>query len=357
MKSSPRSSATCARLAGAAFVAALLGGCYSDLPPEGFDAVPPAGSAGGAGACPDLTGTFDIAGTALARAIAGRQPPQTHGLPVFLTFKPGPTNIEGWWVVPRESLVAFANDRSKDAPQHYAHWRELVLKEHLPENLRQNFDAYLAAVAELGPPGPTYALVVNRGCQDNWMRVQSDTLQTTTKNDEPRSIEQETWLARDAAGALLVRRVTYDLARYSVWAPSTQYLRTSRSSDYQRIPQAAAESAEPLAAADLPPDPRTVERPRMACAEVPARVDAFSQRLNALLPAKAQVARLMLNPVRQQDSNGNCPFAVVDVEIAGGDRYFLGRTVDWLRKEPSVDSVETLRVDAGQHPRLRVVLH
>ena len=360
MKSILRFPVTLARLAGAACAVALIGACSVDAPPEGFAAVPAAGSSGGEHACPDLAGTFDLAGTSLGATIAGRKPPQTHGLPVVLTFAPGPSHIEGWWVVPRERLAAFAKDESKDAPKRYARWRELVLKEHLPENLRQNFDAYLAAVADVGPPGPTYAMVVPRGCRDHWMLVYSEHERAEGKNGTPRDVEREIWLARDAAGALLARYVTYALKSYSIWAPATQYVRTSRDTAYERVAQADPESAAPLVAADLPPDPTTVERPRMACADVPQRANAFSQRLNALLPPKAQVTRFTLNPVRQSDADGRCPFAVVDVEIAGGDAYFLARTEQWLRAEPAVDSVEALRDASGRSDgktrRWRVVL-
>ncbi|HJU40712.1 MAG TPA: hypothetical protein VJ724_14170, partial [Tahibacter sp.] len=113
--------------------------------------------------------------------------------------------------------------------------------------------------------------------------------------------------------------------------------------------------------ADLPPDPLTAPRPRMPCAEVPARVAAFNDRLKAVLPPKAQITRFVLNPVRQQDADGNCPFASVDIEIMGGNAYFLDRTVDWMRAEPAVDSIEMLRLADGQRRddlrRFRVVLH
>lgn len=360
MKTILRFCVTLARTAAAACVIALTSACTHDAPPD-FPAVPAANTRPGVDGCPDLTGTFELAGTALGKTIAGRQPPQTHGLPVVLTFAQGPSNIEGWWVVPRERLAAFANDQSKDAPKRYATWRGLVLKEHLPETLRQNFDAYLAAVAEVGPPGPTYAMVVNRGCRDHWMLVYSAHEQVAGKDGMPREVERETWLARDAAGALLARHVTYTLKSYSLWAPATQYIRTSRSTEYERVAQAQPENAAPLVAADLPPDPSTVERPRMTCAEVPERVNAFSQRLNALLPPKTQVTRFSLKPIRQQDADGRCPFAVVDIEIAGDNTYFLARTEQWLRAEPAVDSVEILRDESGRQRattrRFRVVLH
>ncbi|HVJ61710.1 MAG TPA: hypothetical protein VM555_03260 [Tahibacter sp.] len=358
MNATPGSFATPTRLAIAACAVALLGACTGDAPSGRFVAVPPAGSPAGTRTCPDLTGTFDLAGTALARTIAGRQPPPTHGLPVVLTFKPGPSSIEGWWVVPRERLVAFAREQSEDAPKRYAQWRSLVLKEHLPQ--QYDYDAYQASVAELGPPGPTYALIVARGCSENWMLVQLSTETKAGDGDKPRLLEHETWLARDADGALLVRYVTYTLATYTIWAPATQSIRTSSSSSVERIAQADPESAAPLVAADLPADPATRPRTLMQCAEVPQHVDAFSQRLKALLPPKAQVTRFVLNPVRQSDAKGQCPYAVVDVEIAGGDAYFLSRTEEWVRAEPNVESIESLRPEGGQSRantrRFRVVL-
>lgn len=360
MKSNLRFFVAPFRIAIAACAAALLGACATDTPPDGYTAVAPADSPPGANTCPDLRGTFDLAGTALGKAIARRQPPQTHDLPVLLTFKPGASNIEGWWVVPRERLFAFAKDQSQDAPRRYATWRGLVLKEHLSEKMRYDVDAYLATIAEVGPPGPTYAMVVGQRCAQNWMLVYNEHEQAATNDGAPREIEREIWLARDAKGALLARWVTYNLMSYSMWAPATQYVRTSSSTDYQRYDLEAPESAEALAAAELPPDPATVQPKPMACAEVPARVDAFSQRLNALVRKPTTVTRFSLNPVRQQDTDGHCPFAVIDVEISGGDAHFLGRTEEWVRKEPNVDSVETLRLGAGQNRsstrRFRVVL-
>jgi hypothetical protein len=342
-------------------VATLLAACGSNAPPpDEFVAVPAADATHGRVACPDLTGTFDVAGTALADDIAGRPAPNTYGLPVVMTFKQGPTNIEGWWVVPRRRLASFATTMSEDTPERYARWRGLVLKEHLPETLKQNFDAYLKTVAELGPASPVHAMVVGSRCDDHWMLVATSTGQVTAKDGSPRSQEHETWLARDASGALLVKRITYTLKHYSIWAPATQSIRTSRRTRYARVPQAEPETAEALVASDLPTDPRTRPRKLMTCAEVPERVDQFSQRLNALLPPKAAVTRFRLHPTRQRDADGNCPFAVVDVEIAGGDAYFLSRTAGWVRAEPNVDSVEVLRAEPGQSRenvrRLRVVL-
>lgn len=339
----------------------LLAACSHEGPPTSdFVAVAPAGATPGPRTCPDLTGTFDIAGSPLAATIAGRAPPDTHGLPVVMTFRQGPTNIEGWWVVPRQRLVAYATTMSEDSPQRYAQWRGLVLKEHLTETHKQNFDAYLKDVAPLGPASPVYGLVVGRGCRDAWMLVDSTTRQVTDRNGEPRSEEVETWLARDADGALLVRRTTYRLKHYTIWAPSSQSIRTSSHTRYERVPQTDFESAEALVDADLPIDPATRPRKLMTCAEVPDRVERFSQRLKALLPPKTEVTRFALNPVRQRDADGNCPFAVVDIEIVGQDAYFLSRSESWLRKEPDVDSVELLRPDEGRARentrRLRVVL-
>ena len=360
MKSIPVSLGLSVRLATLACALSLIGACAGNGPPEGFEPVAAATLQPGQQVCPDLSGTFDLAGTSLATEIAGRQPPNTHGLPVLMTFQPGPMTLEGWWVVPRKRLVAFATAMSEDAPKRYARWRGLVLKDPLAENLRQNPDAYLAAVAELGPPGPTYALVVNQGCQDNWMRVGSATEQVPANDGSTRSQEREVWLARDASGALLVKRITYTLKHYSLWAPSTQSIRTSRSTTFERIAQADPESAAPLVATDLPADPQTQPRALMACVDVPAHVAAFSQRLKSLLPPKVDVTRFELNPVRQRDADGNCPYAVVDVEIVGGDAYFLSRTRDWIKAETNVDSVETLRIEPAQRRantlRLRVVL-
>lgn len=338
---------------------ALLAACGGGAPHDTFEAVPAVGSNGDAIRCPDLTGTFELTGTALADAIAGRPPPDTHGLPVVMTFRQGPSNIEGWWVVPRNRLASFAYNLSEDSPERYSRWRGLVLKEHLPETLRLNFDAYLRAVAEVGPASPVYALVSGRRCEDNWMLVSTTTHQVTTPDGSPRSEERETWLARDAAGALLVKRITYTLKHYSLWAASTQSIRTSSRTSYARVPPSDPENAAALVAADLPADPRTRPRKLMTCAEVPERVNQFSQRLTALLPPKAEVTRFALNPTRQRDADGNCPYAVIDVEIAGGDPYFRSRTVDWIRGEPNVDSVELLPSAAQRREttqRFRVVL-
>ncbi|HJU39574.1 MAG TPA: hypothetical protein VJ724_08370, partial [Tahibacter sp.] len=182
-------------------LAVLLAACTADAPNKDFTPVSTAG-------CPDLAGTFDVADTWLARAIAGRQAPPAHDLPVLLTFKEGPSNIEGWWVVPRERLVAFANDLAKDAPKRYGQWRARVLQKH-PPGSAWDPDKTLADIVALGPPGPVYAQVVGRRCGGGWMMVASDTLRTPGKNDQVREEEREIWLARDAAGALLVRTDTY----------------------------------------------------------------------------------------------------------------------------------------------------
>jgi len=349
-----------ARLALVACAAALVGACVYERTPAEFEPIAASATVAGMSGCPDLTGTFDLVGTSLA-AIAGRKPPDTYELPVRMTFTTGPTNIEGWWVVPRERLVAFAKAMSEDTPQRYVRWRELVLKEHLPETLRQDFDAYQQAVAELGPPGPVFALVFGSRCERNWMRVADWTEHAQAGDEATHDEEREIWLARDASGALLAKHVAYTLWHYSIWAPSTQSIRTSRRTRYERVPPAEPVSAAPLVAADLPADPLTHPRAPIPCAEVPARIEQFSQRLRELLSPKSQLTRFAPKSVRQQDADGNCPFASIDVEISGGDSYFLSRTETWLRAEPNVESVEPLPAKAGQSSgttlRLRVVLY
>lgn len=350
------------RLALLACVLTLLAACGNDGPPEDYRVVVAGQASPAPDSCPDLAGTYALADVPLLATIAHNAPPPAHGLPVFMTFTRGASALEAWWVVPRRRVVAFAQDAAQESPKAYARWRSLVLKDHLPENLREQPGAYQAAVAELGPPAPTYANVVGSACRDGWMRAYSEIEPdpAAAAKGTPRDVEREIWLARDASGALLMRQVTYTLRHFTLWAASRRSIRTSHTTSYQKFPAADAEDAAPYTAAELPPDPATVPRPVMVCAEVPQRVADFQQRVRALLPPAAELTRYTLKPERQSTSDGHCPYAVVDVEIAGTDPRLM-RVEDWLRREAAVDSVEILRLDPGQKPqatrRLRVVLH
>jgi len=342
---------------------AMLSACGDDAPPPDFEAVPPAAARGPGDQCPDLIGTFALAGTPLAAEILERKPPFAHDLPLVVSFAQGPTHVEAWWVVPRAAFFRYAREMRKDSPDRYTRWRWLVTKEHVSQDLQHDFDAYLAAVAALGPPAPVYAGIVSRGCADHWMLARNETRTMPPRdgsNERAQSVEREIWLARDRLGALLVKTVTYQLYQYSIWAPSTQYLRTSSHAEYARIPQLDLELPVGPTTADLPPDPRTDARVPMTCAEAPARVATFSQRLAQLLPRGTELARFDVEP-KHGGGEEYCRFVVVQLAIATKAGAVPARTVDWLRKEPDVRSVEILPLLAGERhdsmQRLRVVLH
>ncbi len=234
------------RCATAVFAMVILGACSNT--PSGFDAVPANDPVLRQNECPELAGTFDLAFSPRIRDIDPYEPPNTHGLPVVLTFKQGPTQTEAWWVVPRQSLLSFARALRADSPDRYARWRELILNKHLSQRVRPDVDAYLADVAVVGPPGPVNAGFQPRRCRDNWMLASTSIEFAVATADRTYNLRHETWLAHDKFGALLVKHLAFRGGS----VPFPDALRRVRIAEFTRFEPMPFETPTALVATDLP---------------------------------------------------------------------------------------------------------
>ena len=245
-KSVPISVMACLRCATAVFAMLILGACTNT--PAGFDAVPASNSLLRKNECPELAGTFNLAFSPRVRDIDPHEPLNTHGLPVVITFKQGQTQTEAWWVVPRQRLLSFASALRTDSPERYARWRDLMLKDNQSQQPRPAVDAYLADVAEVGPPGPVNTGFEPRRCRDNWMLVSTAIEFAHAAADGTYNLRHETWLAHDETGALLVKHLAFKASAI----PIPDALRWGSITEYTRFEPMPFEAVTPLVAADLP---------------------------------------------------------------------------------------------------------
>ena len=223
----------------------VLGACSKA--PAGFDAVPAVNSLLKQNACPELVGTFNLS-TSVAASVDPHTPPNTHGLPVAITFKQGKTQTEAWWVVPRQDMLSFARALRTDEPERYARWRNLMLMEYMPQQTHPIVDSYLADVADVGPPGPVNTGFQPGRCEHDWMLVATAIDFNDAASSSGDKMWRETWLAHDRSGALLVKRLSFKAGFVII----PRALRRVRSAEYTRFEPIPFEAPTPFAAADLP---------------------------------------------------------------------------------------------------------
>ncbi|UXI70193.1 hypothetical protein [Tahibacter amnicola] len=341
----------CAKPIAMLMLGIALTSCSGDNTPDEYRPVVVNPDAPAEHACPKLSGTYDIAGTDIAKRVVNTQPPKTLGYPVRLTFSQGDSGNEAWWVVPRSSLLDFARTTSKESPKRYASWRALVLRIDLSERLRNQPSVYVDAVTQHGPPGPVFATLNSWRCEFHWLLVASS---STNGRDE------EIWVSQNKEGDLLIKDVTYDLKYYSLWASSQQSIRTGRQVRYDRVRSIAWEPPAPIAAGELPPDPATIKPEPMKCADVPARAQAIWKTIDDVLPSQLTIRKFALHPLKPREGDPNCPTATIDIEIVGSAGMFVSHAERKLRDDKGVQSIEYLRLKAGERHeyvrRLRVVI-
>lgn len=332
-----------------------LAACQYDPPPADFDVMPPATPRQPADDCPDLDGVaVDLADDPLGTALADREPPESHGLPMRLAIRRGATHQELWWTVPREDLLAFARDLRARSPQRYGQWRELVLRGSLPGSRAWDRSGWLAEVAKLGPPGPVYAGIVGYRCEGYWARAREQGM----RHADGATTERELWLARDRGGDLLLRDAIVRLKPFGVWGDAINHLRSGPSSTWRRIPTVAAVSTEKPAESELPPAAPVPRESATRCVRAPERLVTFSQRILAALPRGVSLAAFL----PQSPTDGaprHCTLLVIEVAFEGPSPDALAAMDALLRRDPDVRSLDLLPTPADTAParrRLRVVL-
>ena len=345
------------RLSWIACTLLVLSGCMEGAPPSDFHPVPAASPVARNPECPDLRGSYDLAGSPLGAAIADRQPPDPHGLPIRLTFREGVSNTEVWWAVPRDALLRWAHDTRERDPQLYARWRRLVLRGKLDGERGWDRAGFMAAVEKLGPPGPVYAGIAGYRCDANWMRVRDQpAFRGSPDGRAPR--EKEIWLARDRSGMLLVKDLDIRLKSFSIWGGVTNFLRISARATWSRVPAAGFADAAPLTEADLPSAPAFDQEDREsgfpACADMPAILVGFSGRIRQLLPADVELAYFMPVSADALASSEECRGKVLDVHFSASSSTALEALDEKLRQDPAVRNVTVMADESGRNSdRLR----
>lgn len=267
----------------ALFLACFLSACGPGSPPAGFQ---PAKTAGGdpARACPDLTGSYDPGSTAWLDDFISEKRPAVAGALTAVVRK-GPTHFNLTWQGERAALLAHAREFALSHPAAYPEWRRLVLRQGLSDSLKRDEEAYQDAVTRLGPSFGRTVMLPARQCADHWMLLGYRTVNTPATTDRdggPRAQDEELWLSRSAAGELLLRRVTYDLFHYSLWASSSSSLRTGAKTSYDKWPAAKPADVEPLRPDELPPVATPVSRE--VCRFTDERLGVLARRIKPTLP-------------------------------------------------------------------------
>ncbi|MDX2220686.1 MAG: hypothetical protein SF172_16830 [Burkholderiales bacterium] len=266
-----------------AILCVQLAACGPGGPPPGFR---PAQTASGDAtrACPDLAGAYSPGSTAWLDEFIPEKRPAVAGALSAIVRK-GPTHHTLTWQGDRDALLAHARDFALTQPAAYPAWRSLVLRENLSATHARDEDAYQEAVTRLGPSFGRMVTLATRQCADHWMLVGMRTVNTPSdsdRNGETIAKEEELWLSRSEAGELLLRKVTYDLLHYSIWAASSSTLRIGANSLYDKWPAAGTADAGPLRPDELPPaQPPTA---RETCRLTDERLNALLRRIKPLLP-------------------------------------------------------------------------
>lgn len=338
----------------AALAALGLAGCFGDSPPPDFAPLPGRTSDPAEYRCPELDGqTYDLAGTPLAAALFDRQAPATHGLPVVLSFRQAVTQLDAWWVVPRESLREFAARLRASDPERYAHWRELVLRGSYGGSRAWDYEGYLRELGTLGPPGPIYAGRVTYLCKDGWTRGRDQGL----RHAGERITEEEVWIARDSSGDLLVRRRVWRLHAFSSWGGNVGHWRSGSDSTWSRVAAIAPESADKLRDEDLPPAPAETYADSADCSALPGRLAAFSQAVQQALPTGVELSRFL--PENSGQRPRHCRSITLELAVDAAGAAELTAVDAILRAQPGVHSLDLLPTEAaprGARRRWQVVL-
>lgn len=344
-----------------AAICAALVACMGERPPSDFRPEAAAQPDPSNPQCPDLDGSYDLAGSPLARAITDRRPPASHGLPIVLTFKRGVTSTEAWWVVPRERLQKWAAAERENNPGDYARWRELVLRGKLAGERSWDHDGFLEAVAELGPPAPVFAGVVRYACEQNWMRTRPQPTSYRADADGG-SHETEIWLARDRSGDLLVKNVVYNLKSFHIWGDANNTIRTSSRASWKRIPAQPHAPADPLTEADLPAANAAglaeANGGPASCSVMPARLVDLSSYILGNSPAGVALAYFAPLEEEPMTSPEHCRGQILELHFSGDSPEALASIDGMLARAELVRSVSVLAGDDDKPNlrKLRVVL-
>ena len=336
-------------------LAFLLCGCFEERTPSGYEAVAAVDDGQTHSQCPDLTGSFDLSGTPLGRAITDETAPETKGLPVLMTFKKGVINTEAWWVVPMDSLQQWAEKERQQNPQRYSRWYELVL--HPPSRSKPWSDlvAFRESLAKLGPPaGAVFAGMVGNHCSENWMEIRNQPgyRGTPTNPDAEGMGEKEIWLARDQNGALLMKTIYFAVKPFHVWGDSSNTIRTSSSTTWSKVEASSYADPMPLTPSDLPAAVPLSELP--TCDELMYRLAAVSNRIIGSTPPGVMVVYSMAQSdasnalLKECEGKGK----LLELHLIGKDPDQLASVDGQILIDPAVESVSVLH-EPGDKPSLR----
>jgi hypothetical protein len=339
----------------------MLLACIGGRPPADFHPVAATPPDPSNPQCPDISGSYDLASSSLAMAITDRPPPDSHGLPLLLTFKRGATSTEAWWVVPRDRLLEWVRIERVQDPVAYARWRELVLRGKLVGARAYDHTAFLKAVAEIGPPAPVFAGVVRYACEENWMRTRPQP-RTFHADGDDRAQETEVWLARDRSGDLLVKNLVLNLKPFHVWGDATSYFRTSSRASWSRIPAQPPALADRLTESDLPAATalglaEAHESPA-TCSEMPARLVEISNYILANSPPGVALAYFAPLEEESIELTQHCRGQILELRFSGDSPETLAMIDEILLRDTLVGSVSVLPGDEDKPGlrKLRVVL-
>jgi len=265
-------------LRGAALLASLslLAACTSTETPQRYEAVASNRNMAHGSPCPDLQGTWRFDGTQPARQFFIADAPVGFA-PTLLSIDalPDQTSYPMAAGVDTDQAKAAANQLLARDPAAYATWRERNVAQRAAREAQQSTSDQEREIAALGPLLRHETRISRMRCDAHWMKVAD--LQPARYGviggNGGGDHELELWLARDAAGALLVRFDRYD--KQASWLLGRP-IRLSRAQYFYKM-EAVIDGAGMYVARDsiLPPpkppepefDPAVRERALMALYE------------------------------------------------------------------------------------------
>lgn len=320
----------------------MLSGCDLQSPPAGYQ---PA-AVRSPNACPDVSGPW--------------KPTDLSWFEEFMTLKTSGLTGERIALITgsdasalrtlhlrsdRQTFLAAARQLALTAPLAHAEWRSALLEAGLggPASGRaRDPDALHAAIARLGPVYETRTTLTLRQCSEGWALLGYRDVQAADesgKQAKPREVEL--WISRSARNELLLRRTTYDVLHYSLWASSTQTLRTSSRSEYSKWPGAEAVDPSPIKVEDLAPLQVTVGKD---CRFTPEQIRRLLLNAGKALPSGVVLKEggPGATPGRWLGPEG-CSAAPFSMVLTVQDTALLPAIREALRKLDGITFVEPVR--------------
>ena len=332
------------RFAAATLLMALvttLSGCIDPPLPEGWKIARISKAKEPGQQCPDLVGIWTPGRTAWLEEFLEKKLPAGSSTD-FVSITAAGTGYNLVWHSNRAAFLDEAKRFALRDPDRYHAWRGMTIRQGQPPGTNRFGSSKPEDLSLLGPVFRQSVSLPMRRCDRHWQLVnyKTETSITATSSDgRPREQDVELWLARGEDGALIMKRVTYDLYHYSIYAGTNSSLRTGSRTTHDKWTKAPFQDASPIRAEELPEVEDPVAR-RQRCKLTPEHFVEFNQRLLRQMPRAA--ALTLFEPAQLQGrarQDGQCDPSVLTLEFSVGNPEAIDAITTILQADPLVAEV------------------